>query len=176
MAIGLSALRAASGRARTGIYGSYIREQEDEATKRHKRVEKLGKKRAWSKLIGMGVGLGLAPFTGGMSLLAQMAIGAGAAGLTTYGLGRGKPKEIGPGKWDVASDILAEKEFGREREEVLMADIINSMLTGGTAPFTDWSKLGLRIPGQLSTAQRASDPFRNLQIFAQSGIPGIPTR
>lgn len=165
MAIGLSTLRAASQRARTGIYGSYIREQEDEATKRHKRARELSGKRFWAKLIGTGVGIGLAPFTGGMSLGMQALIGGGAAGLATYGLGRGKPKGIGPGKWNVAGDILAEKDFRQSMKEQLWADIISSATTGVSAATVDWTKLGLENWGISGRAPKAAQYWPRTKLF-----------
>ena len=174
--IGLAGIRAAAQRGKTETLVSYKKEQEEEALRRHKRSRQLSSRLAWSKILGMGVGLGLAPFTGGMSLglpglLGPALISGTAGGLTTLGAGKILTRdieEIGPGRWGKAEDILAEKEFRRNMENQMVADAIFSMLSGTMAPI-GLAKLG--IGG--TAAQRASDPFRNLQIFAQSGIPGL---
>lgn len=143
--IGLAGIRAAAQRGKGEMIFSAKKEQEEEALRRHKRSRQLSDRLLWSKILGIGAGIGLAPFTGGMSLGLQALLSGAAGGLTTYGAGKVLTKdidEIGPGRWGKAEDILAEKEFRRNMENQMMSDAISSMLTGITAPYAI-GKLGL---------------------------------
>jgi len=63
------------------LKSEYLKEQEDEI-KEQQRKEKLGGwLKAGGQLLGAGVGLALAPATGGMSLMTGLGIGAGAGGM-----------------------------------------------------------------------------------------------
>ena len=89
-------------------------------------------------------------------------------GVGAFLVGRGRERE--------EEFSLGERAFGEELGGGILASALRDALSAATFQNLLQGRGGLFGFGGGTDAQRVSDPFRNLQIFAQSGIPGIPTR